>query len=121
MVQNTKGNRPCGSMQEKLLDHDLFGQHFNFKMPGGKDFYATGCGVMFSIILLVILVFYGSIQMHSLYWYDDTKVLTSVNDAYYADDYVFSSTDGFEIAFAITAFDTNRDPIEDARYGTLRA
>ena len=76
---------------------------------------------MFSIILLVILVFYGSLQMHNLYWYAETNISTSVNDAYYDSDHVFSSDNGFEIAFAITAYDSEREPIEDARYGTLKA
>ena len=44
-----------------------------------------------------------------------------MKDAFYDTDTVMSSDDDFNIAFAITAYDNNREPIDDPRYGRIVA
>ena len=59
--------------------------------------------------------------MARLVKYNETAVMTSVRDSYYSADHTFTSEDGFELAFGITAFDSNQEPIDDPRYGRLNA
>ena len=61
--------------------------------------------------------------MHRLIEFGETVVTTSSKDLYYSMDHVFPDdieelqSDKFEIAFALTAYDGNPEPIEDPKYG----
>ena len=45
--------------------------------------------------------------------------MVSQKDAHFGPDYVFS--EGLNYAFGITAYDSNREPIEDPSVGVLKA
>ena len=46
----------------------------------------------------------------------------STQDSFFGSDYEFSTqNDGMMVAFALTDFDNNQEPIEDEQYGTVRA
>ena len=47
--------------------------------------------------------------------------MISTRDSYFGPDEQFTSEHGLMIAFAITAYDSNREPIEDPSYGTIKA
>ena len=47
--------------------------------------------------------------------------MTSVSDSYFTADDAFTSEEGFELAYGITAFDNIQEPIDDPRYGRLNA
>ena len=47
--------------------------------------------------------------------------MVSTRDAYFDTDYEFNTDSGLQIAFAITAYDSNREPIEQPEYGELKA
>ena len=47
--------------------------------------------------------------------------MTSVRESYIGSDETFTSADGLMIAFGITAFDDNEEPIEDESYGRIKA
>ena len=57
-------------------------------------------------------------QSIKLITFDDTDVMLSARDAYFDDTFVYSGHLMF--AFAITAYDSNPDPIEDPSIGTLK-
>ena len=54
-----------------------------------------------------------------LFEFDDTDIMNSSRDSYFEDSYVFS--DGLMFAFSLTAYDSEREPIEDPSIGTLKA
>ena len=49
----------------------------------------------------------------------DVDVLQTVKESYYSTDYVFSYENGFNIAVAFTAYDSNPEPILDPTYGEI--
>ena len=63
--------------------------------------------------------------MHRLMQFGETVVTSSVRDSYYQmeqnfpDDIKDLYFDQFEIAFAITAYDGNPEPIDDEKYGKI--
>ena len=59
--------------------------------------------------------------MGRLIKFDETVVMTSVRDNYFNYYEMFTSEAGFELAFGISGFDENQEPIDDPRYGRLNA
>ena len=66
-----------------------------------------------------LLIFFGILQLIRLLDYGETIIVNSVRDAHFDTDKIMSSDDDFNLAFAITAYDANREPIDDPRYGRL--
>ena len=91
----TKKASRCPVIAEKVLKLDQFGYAFNFKLPQGRDTYNTGLGAAISILLLMIIVFYGALQMQRLVRFEETVPVTmSATEGYFSNDFVFSSDDG---------------------------
>ena len=70
-----------------------------------------------TIFLMVVLCFYGSMQSVKLFEYDETDVMVSSRDSFFDSDFVYSKD--LMYAFGITAYDSNRENIEDPSYGKL--
>ena len=49
----------------------------------------------------------------------DVDVLSTVNDRFYSSDDVINYQNGFNIAVAFSAFDSNPEPLLDQSYGEL--
>ena len=58
---------------------------------------------------------YGFMQSIKLVTFDDTDVMLSSRTAYFDGTYIF--TENLMFSFAITAYDSNPEPIEDASIG----
>ena len=84
---------------------DAFAEPFNFVIPGGKAAYRTGKGCTMTVLLLLVLVFYGIVQSINLATFDETDIMVSQRDAYFDADEIFS--EGLMYAFGITAYDGN--------------
>ena len=72
-----------------------------------------------TILLLLMLAFYGTMQSVKLFEYDETDVMVSSRDSFFTTDFTYS--EGLMYAFGLTAYDDNPDPIEDPTYGVLKA
>ena len=122
-----KKEREPGVLERKLLDQDGFASGFGFKLPGGNDRLPTYLGSFSSIAVLLILIFYGALQMSRLVSFCETVVTMSVRDSFFSPEEVYPydvedlTYDGFDLAFGLTAYDDNPDRIDDPRYGQLRA
>ena len=53
--------------------------------------------------------------------FDDPSIMVSTRDAYFDTDYEFKTDAGFQIAFALTPYDSNPNPVEQPEYGILKA
>ena len=80
---------------------------------------------MYSLILL-----YGSVQFHSLYWFGATDVTTSFKEFHHSQDTLFPDQiadmefANFQVAFGLTEFNSRgleQEPIDDPRYGRIVA
>ena len=47
--------------------------------------------------------------------------MVSTRDAYFSSDYEFNTQHGFQVAFALTNYDDNQNPIDDKTYGQVKA
>ena len=84
-------------------------------------------GAFLSYLSLFVLVFYGSLQMYRMFGYGETVVTMSMRDSYFTPEDVYPydvedlSYDNFDLAFGLTDYDGNEDPVDDPRYGKIRA
>ena len=109
-------------MKDKILGVDTFGEAFNFKMPGGEDTYKTGLGAFFTLIVLIVLIFYGGLQIQRLAIYGETVVTMSLRDSFFNPEEIFPDEieliySDFNVAFGFTAYDANQERIDDPAYG----
>lgn len=100
------------------LKGDAYGPSFNFWMPGGRQSNNTYCGLCMTVLLVICLIFYGTVMAHKLFAFDETDIMISSRDAFFDTDFEFS--EDLMYAFGITAYDSNREPIEDPSYGVLK-
>ena len=111
----------CREVEDKVLDVDRFGQSFQFKLPNGKDVYTSWLGFGCTLILYLILISYGIFKAKILIKFGDSTIIQSVQDSYFTDEKVHGQDDGFQLAFGITAYDGNPEPIDDPTYGRIVA
>ena len=120
-------SKKCKDTNNSFSKCDSFGRGFHFNLPDGKDTLGTPLGAAISMLMYCILIFYGIMQMHRLMQFGETVVTSSVRDSYYQmeqnfpDDIKDLYFDQFEIAFAITAYDGNPEPIDDEKFGKIYA
>ena len=106
---------------------DGFGGTFKFNLPGHKSETAlnTSSGAILTIFMWTLMILYGAVQLHSLYQFTGTNISTSFIEFFYTQDNRFPQEienlefPGFQIAFAIAAFDDDPDPIDDDKYGRV--
>ena len=68
----------------------------------------------------MILIFYALLQYQRLIFYGEPQIMRNVLLSHYSTDDEFTTEDdGIMIAFGLTAYDSNREPIDDPTYGTL--
>ena len=90
-----------------------------FKLPEGKDQLGSLGGCICTLILFLACFFYGTMQAVKLFTFDETDIMVSSVDAFFDAEFVYS--DHFMFAFGITAYDGNRESIEDPSIGLLKA
>ena len=72
-----------------------------------------------------VLLLYGGLQLNRLIVYGETLITSSVKDSYYNMEIVFPDDiedklfDNFNIAFGLTAYDGDEEPIDDLKYGRI--
>ena len=124
-----EGKEKSNNVKNWFLGLDSFGEGFNFKLPDGKDNHQSMLGSVFSIILALIMILYGTLLMQRLVVFGETVVTMSIRTDFYTPDYVITPTpddpedEAFHLkfAFAITAYDGNRSVTEDPDYGLVKA
>ena len=71
-----------------------------------------------TFVMVLGLIFFGTLQCIKLVLFDETDIMVSQRDAHFGYDYSFS--DGLAFAFAVTAYDDELESIEDPSIGTIR-
>ena len=109
----TEKQSPCNRLSERAQQLDQFGTPFAFRLPDGRRDKRSWQGVCFSIVVAIAIFFYAAIQFEKLINYGSTTIMVSSRDAYFDTDFEFTTDDGLMIAFGLTAYDDNYEPIED--------
>ena len=91
---------------------------FQFRLPEGKRNFTSKMGCFMTIILFILIVFFGTMQSIKLLTFDETDIMVSQRDAYYEADKVYSN--GLAFTFRLTQYDSETESIEDLSIGMLR-
>ena len=72
-------------------------------------------------MLIILTIAYGTINMLELSSYGKTRMRLDVIDYYYKDidNFNLDKTPGLNIAFGITHYDNNTEPLDDLDYGEM--
>ena len=120
-------SKRCSTRDNSCSNFDVFGRGYHFNLPGNKDTLGTCFGAAITTLMIGILVIYGVMQMHRLVIFGETVVTSSKKDTFYAmldlfpDEIEDLQSTKFDLAFGITAYDGDPEPIEDPRYGRTYA
>ena len=90
-------------------------------MPGNRWRHGTPLGFFFTLSLVIVLLLQGYLKAERVFGFGDTKTIQSYQNNYYNDTFVYSSDAGLKFAFGVTAYDNNRENIEDPDYGVVKA
>ena len=116
-----KKETACSKVGEIVKDRDAFGETFSFTLPNGKEKYTTWCGLIFTATIYIVLIVYGQMKLGKVVGWGDSAVVESREDSYFNSSFVWSSDEGMQFAFGITAYDGNQEPIDDPDYGSVVA
>lgn len=67
------------------------------------------------------IIFYATMQLIKLKNFGEPAIMTSVRDNYFESTDEFTTKEGLFIAFALSDYTDDTEPIEDASYGQLKA
>ena len=92
------------TLSGKLIQYDSFGEPFRFKLANGSKNYHTMIGFMLTFLMVVIILYYSSLNSIKLFLRDDPDIKESVQHFYYNSEDVFSDTLGFRFATTLISY-----------------
>ena len=108
-------------LQEKFFVLDQFGESFAMGLDkNGKKAQMSYAGSIFSLLLLGVTVAYSFLKINNLIEKKEVDIMSTVNQLRFSEDYIFSAEQGFNIAIAFTAYDSETEPILDPRYADIQ-
>ena len=110
----------CDRIQKKTVALDLYRTPFLFLLPDSAEQYRTFLGAILSVLTLIALLVYGSYKFLVLLDLTDYKVQTAISETYYDFMEGLPSTQGFNVAAAITTYDGSSEVVEDPDYGEVK-
>ena len=120
-MNSSEWSNKLSSCANYATNFDTFGESFAFKLPGNKTKHGTPLGCCFTALLVLTLLFQTMLKGSTLVNFDETTLNQHEEQDYFNSSSVFSSNDGFKVAFAITAYDSNQTITEDPSYGVVQA
>ena len=116
MNQKKRLGKQC---RDSVVQFDAFAEPFNFLIPPEEGKAFRSCkGLSITVVLVIALIFYGSMQSIKLFTFDETDIMVSQRDAYFDSDYIYSKD--LMYSFGMTDYDKNPEPIEDPSYGVIK-
>ena len=115
-----EGDFSCGSFEQKVLAFDLYEKPFDFLMPDHRGKYRSLLGSLLSVITFTLVLGYAGYKFIDLIEYNDYKLMKIVQENAYDMREPFGSRDGFQLAAAITSYNSNTEPEEDPEIGTIK-
>ena len=99
----------------------MYRHPFRFVVPGGLESVTSTTGTIASFLLVLVTLGYGALQFIDVVKYGKSSITNDTIDYYYDDTEMFNldKTPGLNVAFGITYYDDNPDPIDDLDYGEV--
>lgn len=89
------------------------------KLDSGSDEVRSILGALCSFALFLLVLMYAYLKADVLYNKKDVDILSTTNDNFFTPDNVINYENGFNIATAFTAFDSETEEILDPTIGEL--
>ena len=106
-------------MVSKVKGLDKFGEQFRMRLDAGNEDLRSIVGSIMSFILILVVMIYAYLKADVLVNKKDIDILSTINEKYFDPDYELNFSNGFNIAAAFTAFDSETEDILDPTYGEL--
>ena len=91
-------------------------------LENGKRKLQTHCGVVLGAIMVLLLFLYGYMNYLTMTDYKANIIQTPNQSGFFPYDYVYDSSDGWRLAYGLTAYDSSSDPAPfDETSGSLGA
>ena len=92
-------------------------------MPNGSNSLKTYVGGFFSSVMLLMLLFYGGMELLTLMTNGNSTITTNIVDSYFDGYYEFNldKKPGLQIAFGLTAYDSNYEPLDEPEFVEVKA
>ena len=114
--------KKCQKTKKTVARLDFFGTPFQFRLPHGGKTKRSWQGACSTILIGVALVWYAVNQLIKLIYFKNNTIMVSTQDSFFGPEYEFSTqNDGLMLAFALTNYENDQEPIEEEQYGTLKA
>ena len=88
---------------------DIFGQGYHMKLDQGKSVLKSLGGAICSIILFATILGFTLQKVKILMNRNDTDILSTKLDLHYANDEIFSYSNGLNIAVAFSEYNSERE------------
>ena len=123
MSQPQDNRHASKSLFQNIKNFDLFRQPFRFQFPNGFSSVTSSPGICASVLLVILTMSYGILNIIELANFGKSTIKLDVIDYYFTefDKFEIDKKPGLHIAFGITHYDDNPDPIDDLDYGEVTA
>ena len=103
-----KATKTCSSNRigSYLMSFDSFGETFKMKLDSGQAALPTIMGTALSFIYFCLVIGYTAMKFDVLANLKDVDITYAIEDNHFSEDDTFSGRQGFNIAVALTQFDT---------------
>lgn len=104
---------------QKLKSIDQFKECYQIHIDQKSINLPTWTGACFSLLLYIVMLAYTIGRMNVYIYRKDPKILTPIRENFYSDEYVFNSTQGLNMAFALVPYGGDSDYELDPSIGKL--
>lgn len=116
----TSGNTGCSRLTQRALILDSYGRPFLFMLPNHNQRYKSILGSMCTVFILSIVLIYAIYKYELLVDKEESRIQKTLQENYFGEDTKFTSTDGFNVAFALSSYTNKEQFYIDNSYGRLR-
>ena len=102
------------------MGYDSFGETFKMKLSQGQASLPSIMGTVLSFIYFGLVLGYTVLKFDILTNRKDVDITMSVKDTYYNDSYPFGGDQGFNIAVALSSFDSSTEFQLPPEYGYFK-
>ena len=115
-----QNNLRINKAKKGLRKVDLFAFRFSLDLDQ-DDEHETTLGSILSIILLVTTIIFAIDKFNIMKDYSDTRIMFVEIENHFDDSVSVAEEMGFNVAFALSAFDGSSEIVEDPDYATVQA
>ena len=118
-----KEKKVCGRKKRQIERDigllDFFGADFKLKLPLGRSQLTTYAGVFISVLIRLLVGFYGITKLTVLIGRKDHYVMEASQVNVYDESMIFNETQGVSFAAAFTSYQKSEFVEEDKTLATL--